>query len=413
MLLIMKSEDIRKSFDPVVPDDIQKQRMLRRVLDHTAASGSKPARRWPMRTITAMAGIIIVVAGTAAYLLWPHQTEGPGIGLLTPSAAVGDTAGGDAADADGRQEDFAAAPILHQFQMSGRQYILLDQTYASAFGLPEAPAPAEIGEKLTDITDATDKTLVGSGVYRYLPAGCEAVVAVRTGDSYQLYRFFTFDKYVNNADEDAAVYLRLFGIQAAADIAKIEFIRYSEQAKLENRTDVAKVLADTAGIAQFYQYYSVIKDSSAEYFDRLYNYRGNLASQGAALPEPEEPRTDLPPDYQPSSVSNGDIVVMPAPADSPAAYANDTPAPADSTAAYADDTPARTAYDTGSAGATEGGYAAGSAGSAGNALADSVTIRIYNRAGLYYDTIYYPHLGFISRHQVTEEFADFLQTYLQ
>ena len=39
------------------------------------------------------------------------------------------------------------------------------------------------------------------------------------------------------------------------------------------------------------------------------------------------------------------------------------------------------------------------------------TIRIYNRNGIYYDSMYYANIGFINRYEVSKEFADYLDKY--
>ena len=52
-------------------------------------------------------------------------------------------------------------------------------------------------------------------------------------------------------------------------------------------------------------------------------------------------------------------------------------------------------------------------GSAGAALENAVTIRIYNKNGIYYDTIYYPNIGFISRYKLGDNFKAFLNSYVK
>ena len=69
-------------------------------------------------------------------------------------------------------------------------------------------------------------------------------------------------------------------------------------------------------------------------------------------------------------------------------------------------------YDYGENGNSSGFSTPGYEGKAGNALANSVTIRIYNQNGVYFDIEYFPNIGFISRHKVNEEFASFLDEYL-
>lgn len=54
-----------------------------------------------------------------------------------------------------------------------------------------------------------------------------------------------------------------------------------------------------------------------------------------------------------------------------------------------------------------------SQGSVGVALCNGVTIRIYNQQGMYFETIYYPNMGFISRHEVSEELEMFLSNILK
>jgi hypothetical protein len=54
-----------------------------------------------------------------------------------------------------------------------------------------------------------------------------------------------------------------------------------------------------------------------------------------------------------------------------------------------------------------------SQGSASNALANSVLIRIYNQKGVFLYTTYYIDFGFISRFEVGSEFARFLENYIK
>jgi hypothetical protein len=63
-------------------------------------------------------------------------------------------------------------------------------------------------------------------------------------------------------------------------------------------------------------------------------------------------------------------------------------------------------------GNTESGVVEPSIGSIGNALDNPVTIRIYNRNGIFYDSVYYVNIGFINRYEVSEEFAGYLSKYI-
>lgn len=59
-------------------------------------------------------------------------------------------------------------------------------------------------------------------------------------------------------------------------------------------------------------------------------------------------------------------------------------------------------------GSTDPGTAEPYKGAAGDALANQLTIRIYNKNGIYYDSPYYRNMGFISRYRVDDDFRGFL-----
>jgi hypothetical protein len=48
----------------------------------------------------------------------------------------------------------------------------------------------------------------------------------------------------------------------------------------------------------------------------------------------------------------------------------------------------------------------------GNALENAITIRIFNKNGIYFDAVYYRNIGFMSRYEISEEFAAFISTML-
>lgn len=65
--------------------------------------------------------------------------------------------------------------------------------------------------------------------------------------------------------------------------------------------------------------------------------------------------------------------------------------------------------DMGSKGAVSGS----SHGSAADALANPVTIRIFNQKGIYYDSVYYMNIGFINRYETGEDFVGFINKYIR
>ena len=442
----MKKEDFRYSFDMIKPDESARKRMLDSIMQYADKNAGKSDeirtvkyRRVRFRiAIPVFVLTLLVAAGIVMYSIKWQNNE-------SQLTSVPDIA------SDMARED-APALFLSQFQIGDRHYIPLTDDLRNGFGLPATINEGDIGEKIADITASKDENLKGKEVYRYVPAGSEAVVAVKGDDGYQLYRFFVFESINNNQDEDAAEYLKLYGVNSAEDIAIVIFIGHSEQSKLQGVTDIIGEITDRKGIARFYDYYSVLKDSSDKYYDKLFNYSGtHSGSSGieidmATPPDRPEPDAVGPDKAVPADIVGPDVPVqgsagygetgfgsdMPmeiAPV-APAApdYAEDLPLASDDTAtAYPvpGDTPVtlRTRkapvmtdpasgimMDTG-----DGlpGTVQGSTGSAGNALDDSVTIRIYNRSGIYFDSVYYRNIGFINRYEVSEEFAAFLSARFQ
>jgi len=274
------------------------------------------------------------------------------------------------------------AQVKDQFMIDNKSYIILSEEQKSEFGLRNTINESDIGDMLTTITTSVDADLIGSEVYTYLPVAGEAVVAVKTGNNYKLFRFFTFESYNNNQDEDVSAYLELYGINSAADIEKIQFIGHSEEAKIEGRLDIINEITDNDKITEFYKFYSAIKNSSDNYFDKLFNYKVSNNDGQNTFPE----QTELPADQ--TGLPTGDTGT------------SDMPIT---------DIGSDTIIDKGDAGASSSD---GSQGSAGDALNNSVTIRIYNQSDIYFDAEYYPNLGFISRHEVKDDFAGFLKNYI-
>jgi len=296
----------------------------------------------------------------------------------------------DRDNTSGRED--MAAPLVNIFRIDNRHYMLMSG-YAEEFGLPAQISNEDIGHKITTIKDSPDKSLIDCDVFYYQPAGCEAVVAVKRNDNYELYRFYSFESYINNQDEDAIEYLKLYGINEPEDIAKIQFIIYDEKSRLAGTLNVAGEITNSEEIAKFFEYYSVLKNSSDKYFEKIY---GNYAPERSRDVEIDTVNHTEPEKSEPESK---DIPVgMPASPVKPSL----TPAPA-----TISDMPGSTPA-TPSQGGTS---VAPSRGAAGDALANPVAIRIYNRNGIYFETMYYKNIGFISRYEISDEFASFMKHY--
>jgi hypothetical protein len=118
------------------------------------------------------------------------------------------------------------------------------------------------------------------------PAGSEAVLAVKREEGYQLFNFFTFESYINNQDEDASVYLKLYGINGPHDIQAVRFIEYTEQSKVEGGLNIIGELNEAAEIEEFYRYYFELKNASDKYFERLFGYLPNGEDYGNVTTDP-------------------------------------------------------------------------------------------------------------------------------
>ncbi len=329
----------------------------------------------------------------------------------------------------------------NQFKIGNRHYIILNEGEKSGFNLPGKIAREDIGDKIATITDSADKSLKGLDVYYYRPAGCEAVVALKKGEEYVLFRFYTFDSYINNQDEDAAEYLRLYGIENPDDISRIQFIGHSERAKLENRMDIISEITDREKIREFHGYFSALKNSSDRYFEAI--GRHNVYDEGGRVPvpapDPKEAPDYMAPDYSAaggrepvygggnsaSGYEGGVEVDLPVltPADADYDYAKDGVISPDSPVSRrpADwgNTGSVMPVDGGNYGkvaptdgaTTEARTSEGSSGAGMNPLGDMVTIRIYNSKGIYFEMPFYPNIGFISRYEVKGAFLDLLKSY--
>ncbi|HHW01076.1 MAG TPA: hypothetical protein GXX36_16195 [Clostridiaceae bacterium] len=453
----MKKEDLKASFDQIMPSEFEKKRMLDNILNHR---DRKKGISMPLynikKAIPALVLTVVIAGGLLTYNIVQKNNNYD----LKPEYGAADDAG------LGRED--SAAPLVNQFQIDDRHYILLSDDLREEYGFPATVNESDIGEKITDIAKSPDKSLIGSEVYKYIPAGCEAVVAVKKDNEYQLFCFFVFESYNNNQDEDAVRYLELYGINKADDIAKIQFIGHSEESKLQGRMDIRGEIRDRDEIARFYSYYSALKNSSDKYFDRLFNYNGiNSGKKGVeidavapdyAAPDAVEPDNIVSPDGAGVNMAAPDNIASPDASESNAAAPNQTgygeslPVTAESVRAQiAEDQPlAVTSEDEtgrvsgGASGRASGGYSGDtpaanetpaevapssgiidmggavsesgatepSRGSAGEALANPISIRIYNQSGVYYESVYYINLGFISRYEISKEFAGFIGKYL-
>lgn len=425
-------------FDNIEPDMPAKERMLENVLYHSKNRKMNPMLYFNFRkAVPALVLTVVLAGGILSYGL-KDIIFNNGMRGSSPTETAQDSLI-DNDTASGRED--MPAPLLNQFQIKGRNYILMSD-YVEEFGFDTEISGDDIGSKIATIEKSPDKSLVGCEVYEYIPAGGEAVVAVKRNNAYELYRFFTFESYNNNQDEDAIEYLKLYGINSPEDIAKIQFIVHTERSKLEGTTNITGEISDRNEIAKFYSFYSVLKNSSDKYFEKLFGNRPGSRDVEIDRVNPDGQVEPVAPDYMPAPDYDGasgagssypgiaedmpmstgggrDAVITIEPS-----VAIDQPADLPITGG---DTPVSVIIDRGNVSSPTGGsssmtgigstepvtVAPAQGGSVGNALDSPVTIRIYNKNGVYLETTYYKNIGFISRYEISSDFAAFIENYIK
>lgn len=351
----MKKDDIKHSLHQIKPNEKAKQKMLSNILNHRKEMGwvrfFGNKRFFPVF----ITSLVLVFGMVIGYI---YLTNNNGAGSRVDFTHPDDN---NIGDMDIGTED-GAYKLRDEFQIDDKHYTILRKEEKEKFGFPTELNDNDIGDKITKITTSIDERLIDQDVYYYSPAGSEAVVAVKTSNGYKLFKFYNFESYIQNQDEDTRSYLELYGINEATDIEKIQFYVYQEQ---DNERKILSEMVDQKDITQFYNYYSVLKNASDEYFKHLSKRKKDNTED-----ETNSPVDISPPDSGPKS---------------------DLEEPIEDTKEH-----------------SSPGYE----GTAGNALANSVNIRIYHQSGVYYQTMYYPNIEFISRHQVNNDFSNFLENYI-
>ena len=437
----MKKDDLKAAFDQIQPGPDAEKRMLTKIIDGQDSRKESAMKTLSIKRLLPVLGLAIVIAGS---LLAQNFLPGRN---TSPEGEIGTD------DFGGVTEDMVA-PLTDQFRLDERHYIKLHEELREEFGFLEQVADEDIGKKIAVIQDTPDESLNELEVYEYIPAGGEAVVAVKREDGYELFNFFTFESYNNNQDEDASAYLKLYGIENPEDIKAVQLIEYTEQSKVEGKLSIVGEITEPSDIQQFYGYYSVLKNASDKYFEKLFGYLPSSDPGDVTIdPAPDIGGEMSAPDAGPASDAGAaDINMAPdagnVAVDTPAQepddgnFAVDMPAQAPDenvssvNESAAQDVPDVAEYfplnpdepvssgsssssaspgmmDMGDPGSSQGSSTPPSQGSAGDALANPIGVRIYNQNGLYYETMYYRNIGFLSRYEVKAEFADFLQSYMR
>ncbi|HHW46444.1 MAG TPA: hypothetical protein GXX17_05980 [Clostridiales bacterium] len=380
----MHKDDLIKALDTIKPDEAQKSRMLNNVFNPKAKEN-----RLNLKLLVPACVFAVTILGTAIALPILSNNSPQ---RLTSNAGQSNTVatadGRDAIDNDldirnpqvapefGNKEDYLIddgrdiLPVSLEFTLDNRQYRSISDFKLKELGLSREVNLEDIGKYISTIKYVLGtyvaNSLEGREVYEYIPAGCQAIVAVKTDEGYDLYEFAGFTSYIKNSDEDAVEYLKVYNIKSADDISKIVIGSYSNDGLvIDNKSDISK----------FYDFFKYLKNSSDEYFNVLYNSRIKSVTppDGPVINQitPAYPEYSVTPD-----VAEDIIQINP----------------------------------------NEGGTAepenavSGATGVAGDLLGNSRQIKIYTASGLYYETVYYPNIKFISRFRISEEFSNFLNS---
>jgi hypothetical protein len=320
----LKKEELKNAFEQLKPNEKEVDRMLNKILRKDETPKKEPSGAWNRIKKPVLAFVLVLAVGIGIFA------------VTRPGGSIHDP---------GEREQMDIDLSSRQFQFKSRYYTLLTEDKRSEYGFADTVFDDQIGKKIGTIEEG-DEPFIGKDFFEYLPAKGEAVVVVKTDEGNRLFEFYAFRRYLDNQDEDTATYLSLYGIKSPDDIAKIQF--FAKDQKKEGSVKVTAELTDSTDIRTFYNNYSILKDSSKEYFD-LVQGKGNIAGNTPTLP------------------NLGQSVI---PSVSP-----------------------------GQSGAS--------------LLENTVLIRIVTKTGLYMEMPYYPSIGFISRHKVSEPFKEFLDNFIE
>lgn len=260
----------------------------------------------------------------------------------------------------GAASEIYTVPAEHSFIVEGKIYTQVLPGNADWMGkpLPSVVPEKDLGEPAGTIEGGGE--LEGKTAYVYAPGESQALLAVERDGEYRLYVFYMFVSYEENGEEDAAEYLKVYGVESAQDFVSVELIQYPADGVERS----LGVLSERE-TEEFYDMFSHLKDGSTAYFEALSSYDGETNS----VEDTEEE----------SGVSTSSTLGV--------------------------------EIQTQQGAGEEGGTASFSPGSEGShALDDSVCVRITVPSGLMMEFWYYPRIGFLSRYAATPELQEFLES---
>ncbi|MDF2558220.1 MAG: hypothetical protein K0R71_2048 [Bacillales bacterium] len=401
----MEHEDIKSSLDKIKPDRIKKQMIWGKVL-----SKSQKKETLNIRKLTPVFAIGLTIVVSSSILFYNLSFSNDENAIRKPESDKSRNSFNQTNTIESMDNTTDSIMMVSQFQFDKKYYILADEGTIKSFGFSKTIHSKDIGKKITTISSTDNSELKGCDVFEYVPAKSTAIVVVKIDSEYKFYKFIAFQSYWNNQDEDATDYLKLHGINESSDIERIQFISHDEQSKINGTVNIKKEISDTVEIKKFYDLYSVIKNGSDLYFNKLMGAKPQQApvkgtedrpiNEGSATVAPDQ----IPSDSSSSKESDNNNSVSSSIVSDQNTTTNSSGKPIVSDSLGRTpvvDLPATT-------GSTEP-----SQGSVGDAFSNSVIIRIIAKSGIYYDAEYYPNIGFISRQQVTEQLKVFLKGYTE
>lgn len=144
------------------------------------------------------------------------------------------------------------AMVTDYFVFQGKVYV----------GEQKSVSEQAVGEKLGTVAEGGAPNLQGCPVYQYLPVKGEAYLVLEQGGRRELYAFREFLSAREFEDEDAAEYLRVYGITQASDISSLEIDSMDGQGAF-------KTVKEREIISEFYSRFSILKNASDEYYKTL------------------------------------------------------------------------------------------------------------------------------------------------
>lgn len=226
----MTQKEFIVSLDRLSLTPSQKEGLLQRLRESKRRGGNQMTSIW--RYVLAALAIFLCLSFALGFPLWKGETEFERQG---PAAS---------------QTELAM--VTDYFVFQGKVYV----------GEQKSVSEQAVGEKLGTVAEGSAPNLQGCPVYQYLPVKGEAYLVLEQGGRRELYAFREFLSTREFEDEEAAEYLRVYGITQASDISSLEMDSMDGQGTF-------KTVKEREIISEFYSRFSTLENASDEYYKTL------------------------------------------------------------------------------------------------------------------------------------------------